>query len=131
MKTFERAVLVLVFVAIGLVGAARAQSNSDATISGKVKDPQSANVPGASVTLYGRDRTFSLVTTTDSSGAYNFKHLAPGDYLIAAEPTGLALANAQTIPLTRGEAATVDIALQLSSLRNSVVVTASDTPQTV
>jgi iron complex outermembrane receptor protein len=131
MKTFERAVLVLVFVAIGLVGAARAQSNSDATISGKVKDPQSANVPGATVTLYGRDRTFSLVTTTDSSGAYSFKHLAPGEYLIEAEASGFALAQAQTVALTRGQSATLDIELQLSGLRSSVVITASDTPQTV
>jgi iron complex outermembrane receptor protein len=131
MKTFKRAVLVLVFVAIGLVGAARAQSDSDATISGKVKDPQSANVPGATVTLYGRDRTFSLVTTTDSTGAYSFKHLAPGEYLIEAEASGFALAQAQTVALTRGQSAALDIELQLSGLRSSVVITASDTPQTV
>jgi iron complex outermembrane receptor protein len=131
MKTFKRAVLVLVFVAIGLVGVARAQSDSDATISGKVKDPQSANVPGATVTLYGRDRTFSLVTTTDSTGAYSFKHLAPGEYLIEAEASGFALAQAQTVALTRGQSAALDIELQLSGLRSSVVITASDTPQTV
>jgi vitamin B12 transporter len=131
MKTFKRAVLVSVFVAIGLVGAARAQSNSDTTLSGQVKDPQSANVPGATVTLYGRDRSFSLVTTTDSSGAYSFKHLAPGEYLIEAEASGFALAPAQTVALTRGQSATLDIELQLSGLRSSVVITASDTPQTV
>jgi iron complex outermembrane receptor protein len=131
MKTFKRAVLVLVFVAIGLVGAARAQSDSDGAISGKVKDPQSANVPGATVTLYGRDRTFSLVTTTDSTGAYSFKHLAPGEYLIEAEASGFALAQAQTVALTRGQSAALDIELQLSGLRSSVVITASDTPQTV
>ena len=131
MKRLTRAVFVSVLVAVGMGGAVFAQTDTNATISGHVKDPQSANVPGATVSLHGRDRSFSLVTTTDSSGAYSFKHLAPGEYLIEADANGFALAPAQTIELTRGQTATLDIALQLSGLRSSVVVTASDTPQTV
>lgn len=132
MKRLTRAVFISLLVAMTLTGAVRAQTNdSDLNISGHVKDPQNANVPGATVTLYGRERSFSLVTTTDSSGAYSFKHLAPGEYLVEAEASGFAMAPAQTVSLTRGQAATLDIALQLSGLRNSVVVTASDTPQTV
>ena len=131
MKKLTHAVFVSVFVAIALVRTVPAQTDASATISGTVKDPQSANVAGATVTLYGRDRTFSLVTSTDSSGAYSFKHLAPGEYLIEAEASGLAVAAAQTVALTRGQTATLDISLQLSGLRSSVVVTASDTPQTV
>ncbi|HKS10685.1 MAG TPA: TonB-dependent receptor [Pyrinomonadaceae bacterium] len=130
MKRLTRAVFVLVLVAIAATAQAQTDS-SNATISGQVKDPQNANVAGATVTLYGRDRSFSLVTSTDSNGAYSFKHLAPGEYLVEAEASGFALATAQTVNLTRGQSATLDIALQLSGLRSSVVVTASDTPQTV
>jgi len=132
MKRLTRAVLTSLLVAVAMAGVVRAQTDgSNATISGQVKDPQNANVPGARVTLYGRDRSFSLITSTDSSGAYSFKHLAPGEYLIEAEASGFASAQAQTVTLTRGQTATLDIALQLSGLRSSVVVTASDTPQTV
>ena len=131
MKRLTRAIFVSVLVAIALAGTVRAQSDSELNISGHVKDPQNANVPGATVTLYGRDRNFSLVTATDSSGAYSFKHLAPGEYLIEAEASGFSLAPAQTVALTRGQSATLDIVLQLSGLRSSVVITASDTPQTV
>lgn len=131
MNRVKRAFFLSIFVTSALVGTVRAQSASDLNISGHVKDPQSANVPGATVTLYGRERNFSLVTTTDSAGAYSFKHLAPGEYLIEAEASGFALAPAQTVALTRGQSATLDIALQLSGLRSSVVITASDTPQTV
>ncbi len=131
MNGLMRAVFVSVLVAVATAGAGLGQSGSNATISGLVKDPQNANVPGATVSLYGRDRNFSLVTTTDSSGAYSFKHLAPGEYLVEAEASGFALAPAQTVTLTRGQTATLDITLQLSGLRSSVVVTASDTPQTV
>jgi len=54
-----------------------AQTTGNTTISGHAKDPQGANVSGATVTLYGRERTFSLATTTDSTGAYRFEKLAP------------------------------------------------------
>ncbi|HXQ74156.1 MAG TPA: TonB-dependent receptor [Pyrinomonadaceae bacterium] len=130
MKRLTRTVFVLVLVAIAATVQGQTDS-SNATIGGQVKDPQNANVPGATVTLYGRDRSFSLVTATDSSGTYSFKHLAPGEYLVEAEASGFASAAAQTVNLTRGQSATLDIALQLSGLRSSVVVTASDTPQTV
>ena len=130
MKSLARAVLVSLIASAALAVAVQAQTN-DTGISGHVKDPQGANVPGATVTLYGRERTFSLITTADSSGAYSFKHLAPGEYLVEAQAGGFALAAAQSVTVARDQTTTYDIALQLSGLRSSVVVTASDTPQTV
>jgi iron complex outermembrane receptor protein len=130
MKRLTRAVLVLLFTGVALAVAAQAQTN-DTSISGHVKDPQGANVSGATVTLHGRDRTFSLTTTADSSGAYSFKHLAPGEYLVEAQASGFAVASAQSVTVARGRTTTHDIELELSGLRGSVVITASDTPQTV
>lgn len=125
-----RNLLVAICMALAFVPAVYTQT-VETEISGHVKDPQGANLPGATVRLFGRDRTLSLVTSTDSNGAYSFKHLAAGDYLIEAEASGFALAQAQTVAVTRGQTTTLDIALQLSGLRSSVVITASDTPQTV
>ena len=130
MKRLTRAVLVSLFAGVALAVAVQAQTN-DTSISGHVKDPQGAHVPGATVTLHGRDRTFSLITTTDSSGAYNFKHLAPGEYLVEAQASGFASATAQSVTVARSRTTKYDIELELSGLRSSVVVTASDTPQTV
>src|ERR1051325_876458 len=118
-------------IAVALAIAAHAQSTTDASIVGHVKDPQGASLPGATVRLFGRDRSFSLITATDASGAYDFKHLAAGEYLVEAEKTGFALAPAQSVTVERAQTTTLDIALELSSLRSSVVVTASDTPQSV
>ena len=90
MKRLSRAVFLSLLFATTMSGAVWAQTNgSNATISGHVNDPQSANLPGATITLYGRERSFSLVTTSDSSGAYSFKHLAPGEYLVEAGAAGL------------------------------------------
>src|SRR6185503_20216507 len=127
-----RKIFISILIALIIAGAVQAQTaNGSAAISGYIKDPQGANVPGATVRLYGRDRRFSLVTVTDSSGAYSFKNLAPGEYLVEAEANGFALAPAQSIDVERGKATTHDVTLELSGLRSAVVITASDTPQTV
>ena len=110
---------------------ALAQTSNTTTITGHVKDPQGASLPGATVTLYGRERTFRLTTITDSMGTYRFEKLAPGEYLIEAEAEGFASASARRIVVERGQAATIDIPLELSGVRSTVVVTASDTPQSV
>ena len=110
---------------------ALAQTSNTTTITGHVKDPQGASLPGATVTLYGRERTFRLTTITDSLGTYRFEKLAPGEYLIEAEAEGFASASARRIVVERGQAATIDIPLELSGVRSTVVVTASDTPQSV
>ena len=124
-------IVIVTLIGVALTLTAHAQNTSNASISGHVKDPQGASLPGATVRLYGRDRNFSLITATDTSGAYSFKHLAAGAYLVEAEAAGFALASAQSVTVERSQTTTLDIALELSSLRSSVVVTASDTPQTV
>src|SRR6185295_18724049 len=130
-KTNSGRFIVIAFgLLLVLTQSALAQSGTT-TITGHVKDPQDANLPGATVTLYGRERTFSLTTTTDSSGAYRFDKLAPGEYLVEAEAEGFASASAKQLVVERGQTATLDISLELSGVRSTVVVTASDTPQTV
>ena len=105
--------------------------NSTSTITVHVKDPQGASLPGATVTLYRRDRTFSLSTTTDSTGTCHFERLAPGEYLVESEAEGFASASARQILVERGQAPMLDILLELSGVRSTVVVTASGTPQSV
>ena len=124
----------LLVVAVTVVNTlvVRAQINTgSASISGHVKDPKGANLPGATVKLHGRDRTFSLLTTTDASGAYSFEKLARGEYLVEAEASGFASAPAKSVTVERGKTTTFDMSLELSGIRSTVVITASDTPQTV
>ena len=121
-------------IALGLLlvltQSALAQSGTT-TITGHVKDPQGAHVRGATVTLYGRERSFNRTTTSDATGTYRFERLAPGEYLVEAVAEGFASASAKQISVERGEEATLDIPLELSGVRSTVVVTASDTPQSV
>jgi iron complex outermembrane receptor protein len=134
MKRIRR-VFISLLVAVAVAGVTavttRAQNTGGASISGHVKDPKGANLPGATVALYGRDRTFSLVTATDAGGAYSFEKLAPGEYLVEAEASGFAAASAKSVMVERGQTTTLDISVELSGVRSTVVVTASDSPQTV
>ena len=107
------------------------KGNSNTSLTGHVKDPQGASLPGASVTLYAGERNFSLTTTTDSTGTYGFEKLAPGEYLVEAEAEGFASASAQRVLVERGQTSILDIPLGFSGVRSTVVVTASDTPQSV
>src|SRR5882762_9535314 len=130
-KTNSRRFIMIAFgLLLVLTHSAFAQSGTT-TIIGHVKDPQGANLPGATVTLYSRERTFSLSTTTDSTGAYRFERLAPGEYLVEAEAEGLASASAREVVVERAQTATLDIRLELSGVRSTVVITASDTRQSV
>ena len=120
--------LVLVQSALAL---AQATASSNSGITGHVKDPQGASLPGATVTLYARERTFRLTTITDSTGIYHFAKLAPGEYLVEAEAEGFASASARRVVVERGQEVTLDIPLELAGVRSMVVITASDTPQSV
>ncbi len=137
MKRINNRSLVVIVLALAFAltqsasAFAQTTGNSNTTITGHVKDPQGASLPGATVTLYARERTFRLSTTADSTGTYRFERLAPGEYLVEAQTEGFASASAQRVVVERGQALTLDIPLELSGLRSTVVVTASDTPQSV
>src|SRR6266487_6610057 len=102
----NRSFIVIVFgILLMLAQSVLAQTSSNVSITGHVKDPQGASLPGATVTLYARERTFSLSTTTDSTGAYRFEKLAPGEYLVEAEAEGFASGSAQQVVVAPRQAA--------------------------
>ncbi len=121
------------FLLLSVAPAAWAQVSPSVSVTGRVTDPQGAGVPGATVTLYARERKeVRLSTTTDGAGAYRFERLAPGAYLIDAEARGFARGAAREVSLSRGGAsATLDLRLEVEGVSTEVVVIASDAPQTV
>lgn len=104
---------------------------ADAALGGRVVDAQGAGIPGAVVSLYARQPRLRLTATTDAQGAYQFKQIAPGEYLLEADARNFAPAAAQTVNLTRGQTATLDLSLAVAGVRAEVIITAADTPQAV
>lgn len=125
-------VIVCALLAAACLPASAWAQQQGATLSGRVTDPQGAGLPGAGVRLHERARTQArLSTVTDASGAYRFERLAPGEYIVEVEARGFAPGAAQPVTLAREEASTLDVRLEVAGVAAEVVVTASDTPQTV
>jgi hypothetical protein len=96
-------IVLMLTLAVGLLSFTATAQTGNASIMGHVKRSEGANLPGANVKLYGHARTFSLTSTTDSTGAYRFERLAPGEYLMEAEAQGFASGDAEKVIVERGQ----------------------------
>lgn len=118
---------ILALVCVALVNAQTAT-----TMTGRITDRQGADVAGATVTLYARERPAErLETVTDKTGSYRFERLAPGEYLIEARGEGFTRSTAQRVRIESGANPALDISLVIAGAGEEVVVVASGTAQKV
>jgi hypothetical protein len=120
MKMINR-VLSLVLI---LLGAAWAQQNLG-VIVGKVTDPSSAVVAGATVTLTDEATGVKRNATTGASGNYAFGGLPFGNYDIVVEAKGFRKLVQTGVRVYVGESLTLDLALEIGSVDQTVEVTAT------
>jgi vitamin B12 transporter len=121
----KRILLVLAFLLMAVT--VRAQSATD--IHGRVTDERNASVAEAEVSLQSRSGA-QLVAVTDNNGAYTFKGLGAGDYVVEVKAKGFAVFTSKPLHLTRGQSLSNDIHLTVQAVNASVVVTATGTAQT-
>jgi len=103
--------------------AAIAQTPAMASLSGTVTDPAGNIVVGAQVNVRNLDTGVNQRVETDERGAYRVVSLLPGRYEVRVEAPGFA-ASVIPIVLTVGQAATVDVALKVGAVAETVEVTA-------
>ena len=99
---------------------------TSASVSGKVTaatgQKTTDNLAGISVKLTAAAPvSISKTTVTDSEGRYEFTHLAPGSYNLEASVEGFQPWTA-AVTLGPGQAATEDLALQISSVEERIEV---------
>ena len=121
-RTTSVPILALVFSA-ACAGLVSAQSETG-TIAGTVSDQSEAMLPGVTVTLtsaalIGGSRT----TATSDLGAYKFIALPPGTYDLKFELSGFRPTLRPGIRITANFVATVDVALGMESVAETVNVT--------
>src|SRR3954454_24593706 len=88
---------------LALCATAAAQSGS---ISGVVKDPQHALVPGAEVVLRNSRSAATPTVVTDSTGRYAFTALQPGTYVVQVYLSGFQVQLSAAILLGGEQSAT-------------------------
>jgi vitamin B12 transporter len=99
---------------------------SAASLNGRVLDPDGRAVANAELIVSGPTAA-PLRVRTDADGRFDVSSLEPGRYSIVAIAPGL-VSDAQSIDLTSAPA-TLDIALHLSALNETLVVSAAQIDQ--
>ncbi len=117
----------LTLLLLALVAALLAQPS--ASLKGVVSDPDGAGVSDARIILYRQDSTSRAITSSNSAGAYRFDNLQAGRYILEVQERGFAHTT-RTITVGAGSEETLDVGLSLQALPQSIVVTATDNPQT-
>src|SRR5476649_473898 len=109
-------ILMLAAVLLGQVAAGE--------ITGVVKDPAGAAVPGATVTITSVDTNLQRVVVSSGEGVYTAPSLAPGNYRVDVELVGFKPVRRTGIHLSTGEKARIDFDLAVGGVREQVTVTA-------
>ena len=119
------AALTALVCVLALPGTLFAQS---ATISGVIRDPQQAVVPGAEVTLRNSRSAATPTVVSDGQGRYTFTALAPGSYTVEVYLSGFEVQASPVIALGDGQSTQHDFVLALAGATQSVTVIGSASP---
>ena len=101
------------------------------TIQGSVEDSNGGAVAGASVEIKNLETNLSRTLTTDEGGRFVALALQPGKYSVTVTKQGFANAVAQSLDLTIGQTLNLPVAMKVSSVEETVTITAAPTIDTV
>ena len=113
----------LAMIVFGLIVGSAAAQEFRGSITGQVTDPAGGPIPGSQVTVTNAATNTSNSVTTNEAGVYTFLYLAPGRYTVVAEVNGFKKTQ-HTIEVQVGDKITLDMALEVGSVSESVNVTA-------
>src|SRR5262245_3881168 len=97
-------------------------------LAGEVRDPSSAVIAGARVTLTQVDTNLTFSAITSDGGIYAFTTLKPGVYDLEVQATGFKRYVREQIRIVTAERLRVDADLQVGTAEESVTVTGDAPP---
>jgi hypothetical protein len=122
---FSRVLLGILLV-LTFCAAAWSQTGS---ISGTVKDPSGAAIPGANIVIASPERGITRQMTTNSTGDYSQAALPQGTYDIAVTAAGFKKYQAKAVALDVAEKARVDVTLEVGAATTEVLVEGASVAQ--
>jgi len=117
-------ILVCTFVLTGILCA----QNETAVLIGRITDPAGLGVTGAHVRLTENSTGAARATDSVAGGLYRFDLLPPGDYSITVTMQGFKTFDDSNFHLEVARSSTLDIALTLGAVADSVEVTSEVSP---
>ena len=109
---------------LALLSATLAFAQDRGTIRGTVSDPTGAAVPAAKVTIRNIDTGLTQSVTTGTDGLYALPYLPAGNYSVTTEKAGFRKAEATAIRVNVATVISVDIALTVGSVDQTIDVSA-------
>jgi hypothetical protein len=129
-KNRSKAVTIALVVLIGVLCVLPARGQViGATLSGQVTDPSGGSVPNAKVSIQNRGTGEVRAVTTNNDGYYAAPNLTPGSYTATFSASGFSTIAQKGIVLTVGTQQTLNIALKVGEVSQTVEVT--DAPEAV
>ncbi len=131
-SAFRLAAVLPLAIAVGLQVPVLAQQavpsgvTAGASVRGTVVDPDSALIPGATVTLTPATGK-ALIVQSKSDGTYLFPSVPPGTYAETVTMPGFASFVKQGVRVTAGQALTIDAKMAIQAQSQQVNVTANST----
>lgn len=102
-----------------VIPTAHAQDYTNINASGRVVTEDGRPITGATVTITSSDRGITRSAQTNTSGAYSFSQLTPGDYDFQVTAAGYAPYEERQVSLTRGNGASNSFSLVQADSANT------------
>ena len=112
-------------VVLLLLTAALGYTQDRGTIRGTVTDPTGAAVPAASVTVRNIDTGLTQSIPTGADGLFTIPYLPAGNYTVTTEKAGFRKAEVTGVRVNVATISTVDLALTVGSVDQTVEVSAT------
>src|SRR6267378_6402433 len=127
-----RGLSLCLFAIVVLAAPALAQTQiTSGTIQGTVLDANGAAMPGANVEVKNTETNFSRSLTTDDDGRFAALQLPPGRYTVTVTKQGFATLVVEKADLTVGQAMNLPLSMKVSSVQETVTITATPTVDTL
>lgn len=115
----------LIGISLAITGGYAVAQDVSGSISGSVRDPSNAVIPGATVTITNTDRAHvERVLKSSGEGFYTATSLPPGAYSITVDAPGFQKTTVDKIVLHVSQALTINVPLSIGSETQSVMVQA-------
>ena len=122
-----RTLLLAAVVCLTLSGAARAQEETAATISGQVTDSTGAVIPNATIVVANDETKTERRVQASDDGQYSISPLAPGTYTVTVEQPSFKRYVLTSLVLNAKDRRPVDIVLEAGLASETVTVTGEQT----